>query len=111
MLAVSAGLSADFSAGFSTTVGFSAAVFSITAFSEMPLALIPGSGRLATSAEVSGALLPAFAASGAGLASDCGSAVGTAAAGAVPAGLGAREWFAMYGPIIVAATHGKDFNA
>src|SRR5881392_1500736 len=77
MLAVSAGLSADFSAGFSTTIGFSAAVFSITAFSEMPLALIPGSERLATSAEVSGALLPAFAASGAGLASACGSAVET----------------------------------
>jgi hypothetical protein len=87
VLAVSAGLSADFSAGFSTTIGFSAAVFSIMAFSEMPLALIPGSGRLATSAEVSGALLPALAASGAGLASACGWAVETAAGGAFVPGL------------------------
>ena len=56
------------------------------AFSEMPFALIPGSGRLATSAEVSGPLLTAFAASVAGLASASDSAVETAAVGAFAPG-------------------------
>jgi len=61
ILAVSAGLSAALSAGFSAA-GFSAADLSRTAFSEMPLALTPGSGMLATSADGSAfeALASAF---------------------------------------------------
>jgi len=70
MLAVSAGLSADLSAGFS------AADFSRMAFSEMPFALTPGSGMLATPEEVSDVV----AVSGAPLASAFGSVVETAAA-------------------------------
>src|SRR5258708_35512716 len=109
MLAVSAGLSADFSAGFSTTIGFSAAVFSIMAFSEMPLALIPGSGRLARSAEVSGALMPVLAASGAVLASVCGCAVVTAQVDAVTLGLCATIRYTLDGPVHAAATHGSTY--
>ena len=43
------GLASVFSCGFSTTVGRSAAVFSMRDFSEMPLALTPAAGRLLTS--------------------------------------------------------------
>ena len=45
-----------FSCAFSTTAGRSAAVFSMMAFSEMPLALTPAAGRLLTSAVVSAGL-------------------------------------------------------
>src|ERR1700730_12008391 len=91
--AFSAGLSATalsatgFSTGLSTNAGFSAAVFSSRAFSEMPLALTPGSGRLATSTDFADGLLTGFA--GSVLASAVGSVVETAAAtGAFTAGLG-----------------------
>src|SRR6202043_1380975 len=85
--AFSAGLSATpFSTGLSTDAGFSAAVFSSRAFSEMPLALTPGSGRLATSTDFADGLLTGFA--GSVLASAVGSLVETAAAtGAFTAGL------------------------
>jgi len=62
------------SAGLSATVGFSVAVFSRMALSEMPFALTPASGRVATDSD---ALESAFV----------GSAVDTAAATGASAGL------------------------
>jgi hypothetical protein len=70
MLAVSVGLSATFSAAFSVSAswgrscGLSIAAFSRTAFSEIPFALTPGSGKLDTS-DVSDGLVSSFTVSSA----------------------------------------------
>jgi hypothetical protein len=85
MLAVSAGLSADFSAGFSATAGFSTTVCSSMAFSEMPLALTPGSGILPAFADAAEGFASAFAP--ALLSGFFGSAEETAAAAGASAGL------------------------
>src|ERR1700721_1309826 len=85
MLAVSAGLSAGFSAaGFSKTA-FSEAAFSEAAFSETPFALPAASGRLARSEEVSGgfesALKSTLGVTFFGFAEDTAAAAGASAAG------------------------------
>src|SRR6476620_963973 len=69
---------------FSTTAGRSAAVFSMTAFSEIPLALTPAAGRLLTLAVVSAGLASDLASA---LPSPLGLAVDAVAAGASVAGL------------------------
>src|SRR5450755_1512506 len=95
MLAVSAGLSADFSVGFSAAgfsraafseaafseAAFSEAVFSEIAFSEIPLALTPASGRWETSEEVSAGFESAFAVTFLGLTDDTAAAAGASDAG------------------------------
>src|ERR1700730_15353334 len=107
--AFSAGLSATalsatgLSTGLSADAGFSAAVFSSRAFSEMPLALNPGAGMLATSTDFADVLLTGFA--GSVLASAVGSVVETAAAtGAFTAGLVMMWWFSTYAPLRGART-------
>src|ERR1700722_92823 len=110
MLAVSAGLSADFSVGFSAAgfsreafsvaafseaafsaatfaaaafseAAFSDAAFSEIAFSEIPLALTPASGRLERSEEVSAGFESAFAVTFLGLTDDTAAAAGASDAG------------------------------
>jgi hypothetical protein len=100
MLAVSVGLSADFSAAFSATdlseaafsaaafseaafseAAFSEATFSDIAFSEMPFALTPASGRLARSEEVSDGFESALGVTFFGLAEDSAAAAGASGAG------------------------------
>src|ERR1700722_17285049 len=90
MLAVSAGLSAGFSAAdFSkaafSEAAFSEAAFSEAAFSETPFALPAASGRLARSEEVSGgfesALKSTLGVTFFGFAEDTAAAAGASAAG------------------------------
>jgi hypothetical protein len=73
-----------FSWAFSATAGRSAAVFSMMAFSEIPLALTPAAGRLLTLAVVSAGLASDLASA---LPSPLGLAVDAAAGGASALGL------------------------
>src|SRR3954466_7591495 len=82
--ALTSAFASAFSCGFSTTAGRSAAVFSMMAFSEIPLALTPAAGRLLTLAVVSAGLASDLASA---LPPPLGLAVDAAAAGASVAGL------------------------